>query len=215
MRAMVMGVWAIGAMALVGCAADANQDPGPIARDGESVAPPEQQESEFTADGPATLETVETPAPEPSAPAPATPTEAAPKPDVFTVSIDGLKMTVDSAVLWAPNPVDPNEYDLFIRFHGTGVATGTDLAIQAYRTGAGCKSGENFVSYRPTGDTQYMPAGALGGKSDALCGFSVTALPTATGKRFVGTFDGTLTSINVSPAKTRKVKVSFDVARTK
>ena len=137
------------------------------------------------------------------------PSTPAPRPDAVSVAIDGVPMTIDKVTLWAPNAVNANEYDLFLAFHGAGAPSGTDVAISAVRSGAGCKSGENFLAYRPQGDTQYMPA------QTATCGFSVAQIPSAAGLRFTGSFEGTLTSINVTPAKTRKVSITFDVLRAK
>lgn len=217
-----IGAVVVAAVMATGAAACgvASPDPEPMPAD---VGERDRARADDLTQAPEALETVETGATSASEPAPEAPTAPtapaapapAPAPDKITVSIDGVAMTLDGYALWAPNPVDPEEYDLFVKFHGTGAALGTDISLSALRTGAGCKSGENFLTYRPKGDAQYMPAGALGGKSDPACGLTIASLPRAVGDRFAGTFAGTLTSINVSPAKTRKVKLTFDVARAK
>jgi hypothetical protein len=131
-----------------------------------------------------------------------------PAPSTASVVVDGTTLSVTSTDLW--NEVQgPGKYTLFLRVSGPGVAAGSDFVISAVRTGDGCLNTENFITYRPAGDTQYMPK--LGG--DPACGLRIDALPTSAGARLKGSFDGTLRGINRSTPKSKNVTITFDVAR--
>jgi hypothetical protein len=129
------------------------------------------------------------------------------------VKVEQATLTVDSTNLWS-EVSKPGEYMLFIRVSGAGVAAGSDFVISAKGPGSGCESGANFISYRPEGDSQYMPKGTSG-TTNAACGLEITEIPTALGRHFSGTFRGTLHAINVTTPKSKTFDLKFDVVRTK
>ncbi len=134
----------------------------------------------------------------------------APKPTAVTLTIDGQAFTFGSATVWA-NVSAQGTYNVFLKVTGPGAPDGTDFDISATATGTGCDNTANYITYRPVGDAQYMPKSA----KDPSCGLNVTALPTKVGDRFTGSFKATLYSINVTPAKTKSVELTFDVLRDK
>ncbi len=134
----------------------------------------------------------------------------APKPTAVTLTIDGQAFTFGSATIWA-DVSKVGTYDLFLKVTGPGAPDGTDIHISATATGTGCDNTANYITYRPVGDTQYMPKSV----KDPTCGLNVTALPAKVGDRFTGSFKATLYGINVTPAKTKSVDLTFDVLRDK
>jgi hypothetical protein len=134
----------------------------------------------------------------------------APKPTTVTLMIDGAKFSVTSTEIWA-GVSKAGTYDLFIRVTGPNAGAGSDIHLSATKTGTGCNNTSNYITYRPAGDTQYMPKSA----NEPGCGLSITSLPTAVGGRFIGTFKATLYGINTTTPKSRNVDLSFDVLRTK
>jgi hypothetical protein len=96
--------------------------------------------------------------------------------------------------------------NLIIQFTGKGIAEGSDLIVSATHVGAGCDNTENFITYRPMSEPQYMPLLP----ADPACGLTIDAI-SAAGGRIRGTFYGTLHSINSSPETTHEVTATFDV----
>ena len=127
-----------------------------------------------------------------------------------TAKIDGVTYTVSETNLWS-EVGGPGEYDIFVKLTGPGAPTGSDIHVGASRTGTGCKSGENYITYRPKGAPQYMPNSS----NEPTCGLTMSELPKAVGGRFRGRFVGTLRSINTSPVTYKKITLEFDVLRTK
>ncbi len=134
----------------------------------------------------------------------------APKPTAVTLTIDGQAFTFGSATIWA-GVSKAGTYDLFLKVTGPGAPDGTDFHVSATATGTGCDNTANYITYRPVGDTQYMPKSA----NDPTCGLNITALPAKVGDRFTGSFKATLYGINVTPAKNVTVDLTFDVLRDK
>ena len=132
-----------------------------------------------------------------------------PAPTTVTLTIDGASYTVSSTNLWS-EVSKAGEYDIFIQLTGPGAPSGSDLHVTATHTGTGCNYTQNSLTYRPSGDAQYMPPSIA-----ANCGLTLESIPTAVGGRFKGTFKGTLTSINVTPAKSKSFDLKFDVLREK
>jgi hypothetical protein len=132
-----------------------------------------------------------------------------PKPTSVTVTIDGTTMHVDGTTLWSDVSAK-GTYDLFVKVSGTGVPSGSDFVISATKTAKGCDNTANYITYRPSGDTQYMPASPV----EPACGLSISALPPAVGARFTGSFKGTLDAINVSSPRSKTFSLTFDVVRT-
>jgi len=137
--------------------------------------------------------------------------DAAPaaKPATVTVTIDGKNINVDGTTLWS-EVSKKGMYNLFVKVSGNGVASGSDFDISATAIGAGCDNTANYITYRPSGDTQYMPASP----NEPACGLTITSIPTAIGGRFIGSFKGTLHAINVTTPRSKTIDVSFDVPRT-
>lgn len=128
-----------------------------------------------------------------------------------SLTIDGVRMRVESVELWTPvrNAQYAREYELFIKFKGPGYPDGSDFSISIARIGNGCRIGENHPTLR--GDKQWMPKMDL---EDPDCGLTIATLPTTSGAVLEGTFDGTLTEINaLETASKRRVNVSFEVTR--
>jgi hypothetical protein len=150
-----------------------------------------------------------TPKPSADAGADAAAPEAGAKPTTVTVTIDGKAMQIDGTTLWS-DVSKPGMYNLFVKVSGNGVASGSDFDISATATGKGCDNTANYITYRPSGDPQYMPASA----KEPACGLTIDALPPAVGARFTGSFHGTLYAINVSTPSSKKIDVTFDVLRT-
>jgi hypothetical protein len=118
------------------------------------------------------------------------------------VTIDGQQVVISGFQSFNFQGVD----NLSIKFTGTGIAVGSDLAISATHVGAGCDNTTNFNTYRPMSAPQYMPSSTV----DPACGLTIEAI-SAAGGRIRGNFSGTLHSINSSPATTRVVAATFDV----
>jgi hypothetical protein len=118
------------------------------------------------------------------------------------VMVDGQQVVISKVHTFNFQGVD----NLIIKFSGTGIADGSDIAIQATHVGTGCDNTTNFITYRPMSAPQYMPSSAI----DPACGLMIEAI-SAQGGRIRGTFSGTLHSINSSPATTRVVAATFDV----
>ena len=118
------------------------------------------------------------------------------------VTIDGQEVVISGFQSFHFRGVD----NLSIRFTGTGIAVGSDLAISATHVGAGCDNTTNFITYRPVSAPQYMPSSPF----EPACGLTIEAI-SAGGGRVRGNFSGTLHSINSSPATTRVVAATFDV----
>lgn len=135
-------------------------------------------------------------------------TTPAPEPTKVTVKIDGVTVAVKDTVLWS-EVSKPGEYDIFVKLTTPG--TSTDIHVSATGVRNGCDNTANFITYRPSGDTQYMPKST----KDPSCGLAIESLPTAVGGRFKGSFNATLYGINVSTPKTKKVTLTFDVLREK
>jgi hypothetical protein len=131
----------------------------------------------------------------------------APAPTVVTVKIDGVAVTVTKTALWSEVSAK-GEYNIFVDVVAPGIAAGSDLILSATHAGTGCVNTANFITYRPEGDTQYMP-------KQAACGLTIASIPTAVGGRFKGTFKGNLTGINQASPQTRVIEMSFDVLREK
>jgi hypothetical protein len=132
-----------------------------------------------------------------------------PKPATVSVTIDGASINVDGTTLWS-EVSQKGMYNIFIKVSGTGVPSGSDFDISATATGQGCVNTANYITYRPSGDTQYMPASP----NEPTCGLTITSIPTAIGGRFKGSFNGKLHAINVSTPRSKTIVVSFDVPRT-
>jgi hypothetical protein len=135
------------------------------------------------------------------------PVPEAPAPTKVTAKVGGVTLTVTDTTLWS-EVSGPGKYSIFVKVTGPGIAAGSDFHVSATRTGPGCESGGNFITYRPQNDTQYMPKATP-------CGLKIDELPTAVGGRFRGTFVGTLTGINTTTTKTKNITLAFDVLRTK
>jgi hypothetical protein len=118
------------------------------------------------------------------------------------VTIDGQQVVISGFQSFNFQGVD----NVSIKFTGTGIAVGSDLAISATHVGAGCDNTTNFITYRPMSAPQYMPSSTV----DPACGLTIEAISSA-GGRIRGNFSGTLHSINSSPATTRVVAATFDV----
>jgi hypothetical protein len=117
------------------------------------------------------------------------------------VMVDGQRVVISKVQTFNFQGVD----NLIIKFSGTGIADGSDMAIQATHVGTGCDNTANFITYRPMSAPQYMPSSAV----DPACGLMIEGI-SAQGGRIRGTFSGTLHSINSSPATTRVVAATFD-----
>ncbi|HEY8073162.1 MAG TPA: hypothetical protein VIF62_03615 [Labilithrix sp.] len=139
-----------------------------------------------------------------------TPPPPAAKPTSVTLTIDGETFAFGSATVWA-NVSAAGTYNVFLKVTGPGAPDGTDFDISATATGTGCVNTANYITYRPVGDTQYMPKSA----NEPTCGLSITSLPKNVGDRFTGSFKATLYGINVTPAKTKSIDLTFDVLRDK
>jgi len=134
-----------------------------------------------------------------------------PAPTTVTLTIDGASYTIGTTNLWS-EVSKAGEYDIFIPLTGPGAPSGSDFHVSATHTGTGCDNTKNFLTYRPSGDAQYMPTPTTIAPS---CGLTIESLPTAVGGRFKGSFKGTLTSINVTPSKSKQFDLKFDVLRAK
>lgn len=126
------------------------------------------------------------------------------------MKVETTTLTIASTEIWAEVSKAGN-YDLFIRVTGAGVPAGSDLHISATSATSGCDNMANFITYRPEGDTQYMPKST----KEPECGLTIEALPTAIGGRFKGTFNATLYGINSPTPVSKRVQLTFDVLRTK
>jgi hypothetical protein len=124
------------------------------------------------------------------------------------VTVDGTKLNVDGMNIWS-EVSKAGDYDLFVKVSGPGVATGSDIHVKATAVTTGC-GGDNYIDFRPANAPQHMSK-----RGDATCGLVIDELPTAVGGRFKGTFKGTLTSINTTPATSKNFVFTFDALRAK
>src|SRR5262249_51486023 len=127
-----------------------------------------------------------------------------------------VQLNIDSIDLWAPNPSNPSEYDIFIKVSGPGVPAGSDIAITAYTTGTMCGlSPNNDIFYRPANDDQYAPNFSYDGSNPIpfACGLTVSSLPTQTGASLTGNYVGALYGLN-DKSKMHSLDIHFDAPRT-
>jgi hypothetical protein len=134
----------------------------------------------------------------------------APAPTTVSLTIDGVAVTVTGTDVWAGVSA-PGMYDVFLKVSGPGIAVGSDFVISATSSVSGCDNTANYITYRPQGDTQYMPKSA----EEPTCGLTIETLPAAVNDRFKGTFKATLYGINTTTPKSHKIDLTFDVLRTK
>jgi len=199
-------------VALAACSGAPSGDGGPdyeVDITGKKTAPPS---GEPTSDPPSedNPDTSPTPPPPSSSSSSSSGGTPAAKPTVVTLTIDGTAFTVDDTTLWA-DVSKAGTYDVFVKITGPGAGAGSDFHVTARETGDGCDNTSNYLTYRPAGDSQYMPKGPV----DAACGLTVTSLPKAVGDRFTGTFKAKLYAINSPTPKSKNVELSFDVLRAK
>jgi hypothetical protein len=143
-------------------------------------------------------------------PAPAPPPNAETGTGKTAVTMDGQALTITGTTLWS-EVTKAGEYSVFLKVTGTGVADGSDINIWASATQSGCVNTTNYLAFRPTGDTQYMPKSP----TEPQCGLTVTSLPTAVGGRFQATFEGTLYGIGTTSPRSKQFVISVDVLRDK
>ena len=209
------GSWIVAAALLVACssppridgpdyelASSSGSSAGPSGGSSDTDPPPSDESNPDTSSG-------YDASPPPSKDAGATDAAPAPKPVTVTLTIDGKSINVDGTTLWS-EVSQKGMYNLFVKVSGNGVASGSDFDISATAIGAGCDNTANYITYRPSGDTQYMPASP----NEPACGLTITSIPTAIGGRFIGSFKGTLHAINVTTPRSKTIDVSFDVPRT-
>jgi hypothetical protein len=124
-----------------------------------------------------------------------------------TVEVDGVQMTVTGIDLW---PSSSGATDVFIAFTGPGFGADSDIHVDIEAAGAGCSMG-NGLWLRPellnsAYPDQYRTDGT------ATCGLTIVKVPTMKGQSVVGSFIGSLNSLNLStePSQVNMV-ATFDV----